>query len=219
MPVTVKICGLTRPEDALATARAGADFAGLVFHSGSPRRLSPERASAIADRLRGRVRTVALFVDANDETIFEAVAAAKPDFLQLHGSEPPQRVAEIRARFGIPVIKAIGIADAGDFEVMPGYETVADMLLFDGKTTAGAPGGRGRAFDWQLLRKRTIRRPWLLAGGLDPQNVARAIAAAAAPGVDVSSGVETSPGFKDAEKIVTFVAAARTAEFAAEQMG
>jgi phosphoribosylanthranilate isomerase len=217
MTMKVKICGLTRPEDALATARAGADFAGLVFHPGSPRHVSPEKARAIADKLRGRVRIVALFVDAKDESISDAVAVVTPDCIQLHGKEVPRRVAEVRARFGIPVIKAIGIAEESDFDQLPGYQAVSDMLLFDAKVIAGPPGGGGRAFDWRLLRGRSISKPWLLAGGLNVQNVARAIAAAGAPGVDVSSGVETSPGNKDGEAIRAFVEATRAAEFAPEQ--
>ncbi|HLY05092.1 MAG TPA: phosphoribosylanthranilate isomerase [Rhizomicrobium sp.] len=217
MATKVKICGLTRPEDALAAARAGADFAGLVFHPGSPRYVSPDKAGAIAAALRGRVPVVALFVDAGDQTIAGGAAAARPDFLQLHGSESPKRVAEIRARFGIPVVKAIGISEAQDFDQVPEYEAVADMLLFEGKTASGLQGGMGCAFDWQLLRERRIRKPWLLAGGLNVQNVARAIRTAGAPGVDVSSGVETAPGIKDAQKIADFVAAARAAEFAVEQ--
>jgi len=217
MPIKVKICGLTRIDDALATARAGADFAGLVFHPGSPRNVLPAIARMIADQLRGRVRIVALFSDPDDDTVGEAVAAAKPDFVQLHGRESSKRVAEIRAQFGVPVMKAIGISDAGDFDALPGYEAVADMLLFDSKPVSGTLGGRGRAFDWQLLRKRTICKPWLLAGGLHVQNVARAIATAGAPGVDVSSGVETSPGVKDVAAIRNFVAAARAASFAAEE--
>jgi phosphoribosylanthranilate isomerase len=217
MAVTVKICGLTQPEDALATVRAGADFAGLVFHPGSPRHLSAEKARALAEKLRGRVRIVTLLVDPNDETIRETVSAARPDYIQLHGKEAPDRVADIRQRFGIPVIKAIGISDEGDFDVLPAYEAVADILLFDSKPRAGTPGGRGRTFDWQLLRKRTSRKLWLLAGGLNVQNIARAITTAGAPGVDVSSGVETSLGVKDAGAIRAFVEAARAAEFAAEQ--
>lgn len=214
MAVKVKICGLARPEDALAVARAGADFAGLVFHPGSPRHLSPERARDIAGRLRGSVRIVALFVDPADEAIAEAVAAAKPDLLQLHGNESARRVAQIRARFAIPVMKAIGVADESDLKMLPGYEEVADMLLFDAKGY-GTPGGRGLSFDWRLLNKRTINKSWFLAGGLNVQNVARAIATAGAPGVDVSSGVETSPGIKDAQAVRAFVDAARAAEFVA----
>jgi phosphoribosylanthranilate isomerase len=212
MTMRVKICGLTRPEDAAAVAAAGADFAGLVFHPGSPRHLQPEQARAIAERLRGHVRIVTLLADPNDATLEEAVAAARPDFIQLHGRETAARVAELRARFGKPVIKAMGIADETDFDALSAYEAAADMLLFDAKPAPGAiPGGRGRAFDWQLLRKRTIRKPWLLAGGLDAGNVGRAISSSGAPGVDVSSGVESSPGVKDHQAIRAFVAAAKSA--------
>jgi phosphoribosylanthranilate isomerase len=218
MTVKVKICGLTRAEDAAAVVRINADFAGLVFHPGSPRHLQSEQARVIAERLRDRVRIVVLLVDANDNVIAEAVAATKPDYIQLHGNEPPKRAAEIRVRFGIPVIKAIGIADDSDLDAIRGYEAVADMLLFDSKLSAGSPaGGRGRAFDWQLLRKRTIAKPWLLAGGLDADNVARAIVASGAPGVDVSSGVESAPGIKDAGAIRAFVEAARTPKALTEQ--
>ena len=217
MAVKVKICGLTRAEDAAAVVYAGADFAGLVFHPGSPRQLGAEQARAIAARLRNQVRIVSLFVDPDDEALARGVAASQPDFIQLHGNEQPRRVAEIRARFGIPVIKAIGIAENADFEPLPGYEAVADMLLFDAKPALGATGGRGVTFDWQLLRKRTIRKPWLLAGGLDARNVARAIVTARAPAVDVSSGVESSPGVKDADAVRAFVTAARAAEFATEE--
>ncbi|MGH6877104.1 MAG: phosphoribosylanthranilate isomerase [Rhizomicrobium sp.] len=217
MTVQVKICGLTRPEDAAAVVAANADFAGLVFHPGSPRNLQPDQARAIAERLRGLVRIVALLVNPTDGALAEATAV-KPDFIQLHGSETPARVADVRIRFGKPVIKAVGISDEADFEQLAGYEEVADMLLFDAKPVAGGiPGGRGCAFDWQLLRKRRIAKPWLLAGGLDAQNVARAIACASARAVDVSSGVESSPGMKVAEAIHGFVAAARAAEFAPER--
>lgn len=216
VPIRVKICGLTRMDDALATVRAGADFAGLVFHPRSPRRISTDEARVIAEMLRGRLRIVALFVDAGDQMIAEGVGAARPDFLQLHGSESPKRVAEIRARFGIPVVKAIGISDVHDFDPVPQYEATADMLLFEGKAVTGPQGGRGCAFDWQLLRGRKIRKPWLLAGGLNVQNVANAIVAAGARAVDVSSGVEMSPGIKDALRIRDFITAARAAECTAE---
>ena len=211
MAIKVKICGLTRMDDALATMNAGADFAGLVLHRGSPRHVSTDKAHAISEQLRGRVDVVALFVDADDRTIADGIDAVRPNLLQFHGSEPPRRVAEIRSRFGIPVMMAIGISDASDLEAVPDYEAVADMLLFDGKPAVGIGGGRGCAFDWQLLRGRTICKPWLLAGGLNVQNVARAITTTSAWGVDVSSGVETLPGIKHAAKISNFVAAARAA--------
>ena len=218
MTVQVKICGLTLPEDATAVAAAGADFAGLVFHPGSPRHLRLEQARAIAERLRGRVRIVVLFVNPADATLAEAMAAVSPDFIQLHGDEPAARVAELRARFGKPVIKAMGISDETDLAALNSYEAVADMLLFDAKPVPGGiPGGRGRAFDWRLLRTRTIKKPWLLAGGLDTGNVGRAISNSGAPGVDVSSGVESAPGVKDSEAIRAFIAAAHAAEFAVEE--
>ncbi|MGH6888017.1 MAG: phosphoribosylanthranilate isomerase [Rhizomicrobium sp.] len=219
MTVQVKICGLTRVEDAAAVVAAGADFAGLVFHPGSPRHLRPEQAKAIAECLRNRVRIVALFVDPVDDFIAEMLAAAGADLIQLHGREPPVRVAEVRARFGRPVIKAIPICDESDFETLPGQESVADMLLFDSRPgSGGAAGGHGRAFDWQLLRGRRIAKPWLLAGGLGPENVARAVQCSGAPAVDVSSGVEAEPGTKSGEAIKAFVAAARAAHQEAEKL-
>ncbi|HEY2444650.1 MAG TPA: phosphoribosylanthranilate isomerase [Rhizomicrobium sp.] len=211
--VQVKICGVTRLEDARAAIAAGADFAGLVFHRASPRHVQPDQANSLAAQLRGRMRVVAVLADATDSAVAQAVSAADPDFLQLHGGETPERAAFIRARFGKPVIKALAIAGETDFARLAAYDDVADMLLFDAKGPAGAVrGGHGRAFDWQLLRTRTIRKPWLLGGGLDCGNVARAIATAGAPGVDVSSGVEKAPGVKSAEAISAFVAAARAAE-------
>jgi phosphoribosylanthranilate isomerase len=196
--------------------RAGADFAGLVFFPASPRNLRADQAASLSARLRGRTRIAALLVDANDEAIAAAIAAAQPDFLQLHGHETPARVAEIRGLFGKPVIKALPVAEASDLAAASAYEPVADMLLFDAKAPANAarPGGHGAAFDWQLLRGRSFSRPWLLGGGLHAENVARAIETSGAGGVDVSSGVETSAGMKSAEMIAAFVMAARGAQFA-----
>ncbi|HEY3779231.1 MAG TPA: phosphoribosylanthranilate isomerase [Rhizomicrobium sp.] len=206
MTVQVKICGLTRPEDAAAVLSAGADFAGLVFHPRSARHLRPDQAGAIAQHLRGRVGIVALLVDPVDDALVEIIGAVKPDWIQLHGRETPRRVAEVRARFATRVIKALGISDQTDLQQIAGQERVADMLLFDVKPSAGdTAGGNGRAFDWKLLRGLTVRKPWLLAGGLNAGNVAAAIRSANAPGVDVSSGVETAPGIKDADAIRAFV--------------
>ena len=205
MGVLVKICGINSVEAAEAALRADADFAGLVFHKNSPRNLTAEAARTLAQRMRGRIRIVALFADAGDDEIAAAVKAVEPDFVQLHGGEPPARVADVRARFGIPVIKAFAVAEASDLARVS--DEGADMFLFDAKGVRA--GGNGAAFDWQLLRGRSFSRPWLLAGGLSPDNVARAIAVSGAPGVDVSSGVETAPGRKDAEKIAAFVANAR----------
>ena len=216
MGVLVKICGINSAEAADAAACAGADFAGLVFHPKSPRHVMPDAARSLSQRLRGRVRLVALLVDPRDEDIAHAMTHAVPDFLQLHGSESPARVGEIRQKFGIPVIKAIAISDAADFRNLAAYEDAADMILFDAKPPANAErtGGHGAAFDWQLLRTQTISRPWFLAGGLNVENVARAIASASAPGVDVSSGVETAPGVKSPDMIQSFITSARNAQFA-----
>ncbi len=216
MSVQVKICGINSVEAADAAMRAGADYGGLVFHASSPRRLSFESASALADRMRGRLRLVALLCDALDDQIARVIAATKPELLQLHGDETPERVATIRSKFGIPVIKAVAIADLSDLSLVPAYESVGDMLLFDSKTAADArrPGGSGIAFDWCMLRGRTFSCPWLLAGGLTPENVDRAIRLSGAPGVDVSSGVETSPGRKSTAMISAFIAHARAASLA-----
>jgi phosphoribosylanthranilate isomerase len=216
MSVQVKICGLTTVEAADAAAKAGADYAGLVFFRRSPRFVRPEQAGAIAARVRGRCGLVALFADATDADIEAAVRTVSPDMLQLHGSETVERVAAIRSRFDIPVMKSFAIADAGDFAPVARYEAVSDMLLFDARAPANAtrPGGHGAAFDWQLLRGRSFARPWLLGGGLNADNVARAIRISGASGVDCSSGVETAPGIKDAQMIRDFVSAARAAQFA-----
>jgi phosphoribosylanthranilate isomerase len=216
MSILVKICGINSAEAADAAVRACADLAGLVFHPKSPRHLSLDAARALAERMRGRLRLVALLADADDATIAAVLKAVQPVYVQLHGHETPERTGEVRARFGLPVIKAIQIAESGDFAAVPDYEIAADILLFDAKPPGGMarPGGHGAAFDWQLLRGRSFSRPWLLAGGLTPANVARAIASAEAPGVDVSSGVETAPGVKNAGLIAEFVAAARSAHLA-----
>jgi phosphoribosylanthranilate isomerase len=213
--VEVKICGINSPEAADAAVSAGADYVGLVFFPRSPRHVAPEQAASLATRLRGRCRVVAVLVDATDAEIELAGKAARPDFLQLHGQESAERVAAIRHRFGIPVMKAIGVADMADLAAVARFEQVADRLLFDAKAprAAGRPGGHGAAFDWQLLRGRKFSRAWLLSGGLNADNIACAIRACAAPGVDCSSGVEASPGVKSPHLIREFVAAARATPF------
>ena len=220
MAVHVKICGIASVEAADAVLRAGADFAGLVFHPRSPRRVSPMQAAELATRVRARVRVVALFADPEDEEVAAAVASCRPDFLQLHGQESVARVGALRSRFGKPVIKAVAIAEPADLSAVAAYETVADMFLFDAKAPANATreGGHGASFDWQLLHGRRFARPWLLAGGLTPQNVARAIRISGASGVDVSSGVESAPGNKCPNLISAFVVAARTAQSQAESL-
>jgi phosphoribosylanthranilate isomerase len=174
-----------------------------------------EQAASLAARLRNRCRIVALLVDAGDAEIEAAVNSARPDMLQLHGRETPERVAAIHHRFRLPVMKAVAVAEAADLVSAGAYEQVSDMLLFDAKmpVTASRPGGHGVAFDWQLLRGRKFSRPWLLGGGLNAENVARAVGACDAPGVDCSSGVESAPGMKDAQRIREFIAAARTVSF------
>jgi len=218
MSLLVKICGITNAEAADAAASAGADLAGLNFHSRSPRYLRADQASAIAARLRGKLNLVVVLSNPSDEDLRAAVAAVRPDFVQLHGSETPERVAAIRDHTGVGIIKAIGIADPSDLAFAARYEECVDMLLFDAKppTAATREGGHGVVFDWQILRGRSFARPWLLAGGLTPDNVARAIRASGAPGVDVSSGVETAPGRKSAELIAPFVVNARGAGFVKE---
>jgi phosphoribosylanthranilate isomerase len=219
MGLLVKICGITSADSADAAARAGADLAGLVLHPRSPRNLQPDQAGALASRLRGRVKLVVLVPpDPTDDSLAAAISAVKPEFIQLHGSETPERVAAVRTKFGVAVIKAIAVAEATDLDGASQFHDCADMLMFDAKPPKDADreGGHGRIFDWQLLRGRKFRRPWLLAGGLDPQNVARAIRSSEAPGVDVSSGVEDSPGRKNPELIAQFIANARSAEFVSE---
>jgi len=212
MPVTVKICGLTSADAVDATVRAGALYGGLVFHARSPRFVPLEQARGLADRMRGRLKIVALIADMDDAGIEAIVKSVCPDFLQLHGSETVQRTADIRGRFGLPVIKALPVADASDFAAVADYEKFADMLMFDARPPKGADraGGHGAAFDWKLLAGRSFTRPWFLAGGLDPGNVARAVELSGAAQVDVSSGVESAPGVKDADRIAAFTAAANS---------
>lgn len=214
--VQVKICGINSPAAADAAALAGADYAGLVFFPPSPRHVGYDQAAFLSSRVRGRCRVAAVVVDATDAEIEAAVNAARPDFLQLHGKESAERVVAIRHRFGVPVIKAISIADADDLLAVPSFESVADMLLFDAKAPVSAPrpGGHGAAFDWRLLAGRRFSRPWILGGGLNAENVGRAVRACDAPAADCSSGVETAPGVKDANLIREFVAAARATQFA-----
>ena len=206
----VKICGLTRREHVAAAVEAGAAFVGFVFVPKSPRNLPPEAAATLALEVPPGVARVGLFVNP-DDALLDAVLAVVPlDILQLHGSETPDRVAEIKARTGLPVMKAVGVAGPQDLDALWDYGLVADMLLVDAKAPkdAALPGGNGLAFDWRLLVGRKFLTPWMLAGGLTPDNVAEAVRLTGARIVDVSSGVESAPGEKDADLILTFVAAA-----------
>ena len=209
-PVLVKICGLSTPPTLDATIAAGADLAGFVFFAKSPRHIDLDTARALGEQAAGRIQKVALTVDADDAALAEVVAALRPDMLQLHGHESPERVGAVKARFGLPVIKAIGVASAADVAAARRYDGVANWLLFDAKPAPDAtvPGGAGVVFDWDLLRNITAAK-WMLSGGLDPENVAAALRQTQAPAVDVSSGVESARGVKDAGKIATFVAAVR----------
>ncbi|WP_438992485.1 phosphoribosylanthranilate isomerase [Lentibacter sp.] len=212
MDIRVKICGLTRPEDVAAVAAAGAQYAGFVFFEKSPRNVSLETARALALAAPVGLAKVALVVDARDAELDAIVGAVPLDMLQLHGHESPERVSELRARYGLPVMKAVGVAEAEDMAQIALYEEVADQLLIDAKPPKGAdlPGGNGLAFDWRLLSGRKYwRKPWMLAGGLTPQNVHQAVQMTGARQVDVSSGVEAGAGVKDAGKIAAFVAALR----------
>jgi phosphoribosylanthranilate isomerase len=214
MALTIKICGLTTPDALNAALTAGADFVGFVFFPPSPRNLSVEAARPLGAQVASRAGKVALTVDANDEFIGAIVNAMKPDMLQLHGKETPDRVVAVRTRFGIPVMKALPIATRADLAAIRPYAAVADRLLFDARPPAEAtrPGGLGNTFDWTLLKGVDAGVPWMLSGGLDAGNVAKAIAITGAPGVDVSSGVERAPGEKDTGKIRAFIRAARDAE-------
>ena len=213
MSAIVKICGLSTAPTLDAALAAGADVVGFVFFAKSPRHLSLDDARALARRVGGRARIAVLTVDASDEALRAIVAAVAPDDLQLHGAETPARVAELKGMFGLSTIKAIGVSAAGDLARAGAYAKVADLLLFDAKAPRDArhPGGNGVAFDWRLLAGLDLAEPWLLSGGLDPDNVAEAIAVTGARGVDVSSGVESAPGVKDIDKIEAFIAQARAA--------
>jgi phosphoribosylanthranilate isomerase len=211
MQPIVKICGLKTPETLAAALDAGADMVGFVFFPKSPRHIDLATAETLGRQAQGKALKVALTVDADDAALAAIVAALHPDLLQLHGHESPERVAAIRAHFGLPVMKALGVADADDLKDVKAYEAVVDRLLFDAKPPKDAahPGGNGLAFDWSLLTGLDLSIPSMVSGGLDPANVAEALRRTQAQGVDVSSGVETAPGQKDAAKITAFVRAAK----------
>jgi len=211
MAVKVKICGIRDAEGMDAVVETGAELVGFNFFPPSPRYVAPDHAAALAARHAGGPMRVGLFVDATDDAIAAVLAAVRLDILQLHGEETPARAAAIRARFGLPVMKALGIAAEADFAAVAAFAPVVDRFLFDAKPPPGGPlpGGNAQPFEWRLMAGRAVPRPWLLAGGLTPGNVAQAIRTAGAPGVDVSSGVERARGVKDAALIRGFVAAAR----------
>jgi phosphoribosylanthranilate isomerase len=219
MPIEVKICGLSDEEGVDAALAAGADFAGFVFFAPSPRNIALGRAKELADRVRRRVRVVALTVDADDDLLSGIASELRPDLFQLHGNESPARAAAVANLTGRPVMKVIGIGTSADLERAGSYPA-AERFLLDTKPPMGAtrPGGNAAAFDWSILKGFSFPRPWLLAGGLTPANVAAALAATNAPGVDVSSGVERAPGMKDPERIAAFLKAVRNFDRDAERM-
>jgi phosphoribosylanthranilate isomerase len=210
----VKICGVTDPEAFRTACEAGADFVGFVFFPPSPRAVSPGTAASLSALHPGGPERVGLFVDPDDDAVAMVLRAVSLDVMQLHGDETPERLAAIRARFGVRVMKAVGVATRAEAEdAVARFRAVADMLLFDAKPPPGAtrPGGNAVPIDWSVLRGLDVPVPWLLAGGLTPENVAEAIAVSGAPGVDVSSGVERARGVKDPAQIRAFIAAARGA--------
>ena len=213
MSLIVKICGLSIAEALDVALDAGADMVGFVFFPPSPRHVAFDKARALGSRVRGRALKVALSVDADDALLDAAIEALKPDLLQLHGKESPARIAALRKRFGLPVMKAIPVETKSDLWAVETYQSIVDRLLFDARAPREAtrPGGLGKSFDWQLLEKLDLAIPFMLSGGLDAGNVAEALRITRAPGVDVSSGVESAPGQKDPDKIRDFIRTAREA--------
>jgi phosphoribosylanthranilate isomerase len=214
--VLTKICGLTTADALDAALDERADFVGFVFFPPSPRHVSFELARDLGARVQGRSRKVALTVDADDATHAAIVDALRPDLLQLHGHETPERVAALKARFGLPVMKAVPVETEADLDAVPAYAAAADWVLFDARAPSAAtrPGGLGRPFDWSLLKGLDPGLPFMLSGGLEPGNVGQALEVTRAPAVDVSSGVERLPGVKDPAKIKAFIRAVRAADAA-----
>jgi phosphoribosylanthranilate isomerase len=206
----VKICGLSQPAHVHDAVGAGARYLGFVFFPKSPRAVTAEVAAELSALVPVGVAQVGLFVNPDDALLEQVLALVPLDIIQLHGSETPERVAQVKALTGLPVMKAVGISGPEDLGQLTEYGLVADMLLVDAKPPKNAdlPGGNGLAFDWRLLVGRHWLRPWMLAGGLTPDNVAEAVRLTGAPVVDVSSGVESAPGVKDAQMIHRFISAA-----------
>jgi len=211
LPLLVKICGLSTQETLDAALDAGADMVGFVFFPPSPRHLSLETARELGKRAGRRAMKVALTVDADDATLENIVEVLKPDILQLHGHETVARLRDVRQKFGLQVMKAMPVESAADLVSLPGYAAVADRILFDARPPKGAtrPGGLGAVFDWHVLENLALELPFMVSGGLSPDNVAEAVRVTQAGGVDVSSGVERAPGVKDVEMIRAFIRAAR----------
>ena len=214
MSLIVKICGLSTRETLDVALDAGADMVGFVFFPPSPRHLGLELARDLGKQTRRRATKVALTVDADDATLGDIVEALQPDILQLHGRETVARLRDIKRKFGLPVMKAIAVETAADLASLPGLAAVADRILFDARAAKEAtrPGGLGAVFDWHVLENLDLRLPFMVSGGLHAGNVAEAVRVTRAGGVDVSSGVERTPGVKDPEMIRAFIRAARATE-------
>lgn len=214
MSLLVKICGLSTRETLEIALDAGADMVGFVFFPPSPRHLSLELGRDLGRQVKGRALKVALTVDADDATLDNIMDALSPDIFQLHGQESVARLRDIKQRFGRPAMKALPVATSGDLAVLPGYAAVADRILFDARAPKDAtrPGGLGAPFDWHLLENLDLKLPYLVSGGLHADNLAEALRITRAGGVDVSSGVEGSPGVKDPEMIKAFIRAARASQ-------
>jgi phosphoribosylanthranilate isomerase len=206
----VKICGLTTSETLTAAVDAGAAYVGFVFFEPSPRHLEIQAATILAQSVLVGVCKTALVVNADDATLDSILGSVPIDMIQLHGEETPERVAQIKDQFGLPVMKAVGIADESDLPALLDYSQVADQILVDAKPPKDAtlPGGNGLAFDWRLIANRRWATPWMLAGGLTPQNVGEAVRLTGARQIDVSSGVEASTGVKDIQLISDFIRSA-----------
>jgi phosphoribosylanthranilate isomerase len=202
---SVKICGIKDPETLRIAASAGARFAGFVFYPPSPRFVTLDIAYTLAHAVPTGMRSVGLFVEPTDQELLRVISSVPLDMIQLHGDETPERVGEIAALCNMPVIKALRLSGPEDLENVADYEDVADWLLFDSKIDHPLPGGTGQRFDWQILSGRSFKKPWMLSGGLTPENVREAIELLHPSGVDVSSGVESTRGIKDPEKIQTFL--------------
>lgn len=215
MSLDIKICGLRTPDTLDAALSGGASHVGFIFFPKSPRNLEPQEAGVLRKAAEGRAKAVAVVVDGEDALLDRIVAQMQPDMLQLHGKETPERVAEVKARYELPVMKAFSVSEAADLAQLEPYRGIADRFLLDARPPAGSvlPGGNGIPFDWRLLAALDPGIDYMLSGGLNAANIGDALALANPPGIDVSSGVETAPGVKDAALIETFfkaVAAARS---------
>lgn len=210
----IKICGLSTAEAVDRAVEQGATHIGFIFFPKSPRHIEPDLAGLLADRVRGRAKIVAVTVDADTDDLDEIVALLKPDMLQLHGSESPDRMLMLKALYALPMIKAFSVREADDLLRIDPYIGIADLFLFDAKPPKGSdlPGGNGISFDWTVMRALDDSVPYMLSGGLNAGNVADALKETKAPGIDVSSGVESAPGVKDLAMIDGFFAAVRRAE-------